>query len=161
MSIIHEMSAKTRSSHDAAVVVAIIVVAAATAVTCLHININSEVQTMMKKNLLALLQTKIETQLKLGQSTSLGSSSASLYSSSSAWYLFLQSIWWQILLIHYSTQHILFSSQWISNYFYFSLRRWSFSLWWAFIALRASIFALRRKIAMDSLSNLYFCKYPL
>ena len=38
----------TRSSHNAAVVVAIIVVAAAAAVTCLHININSEVQRRMK-----------------------------------------------------------------------------------------------------------------
>ena len=38
----------TRSSHNAAVVVTIIVVAAAAAVTCLHININSEVQRRMK-----------------------------------------------------------------------------------------------------------------
>ena len=75
----------TRSSHNAAVVVTIIVVAATTAVTCLHININSEVQRRMKNfGLLALLQTKIETHLKLGQPTSLGSSRASLYSSSSA-----------------------------------------------------------------------------
>ena len=60
------MSAKTRSSHDAAVVVAIIVVAAATAVTCLHININSEVQTMMKKNPFGFTTNKNKNTIEVG-----------------------------------------------------------------------------------------------
>ena len=60
------MSGKTRSSHNAAVVVTIIVVAAAAAVTCLHININSEVQTMMEKKPFGFTTNKNRNTIEVG-----------------------------------------------------------------------------------------------
>ena len=55
------------ASHDAAVVVAIIVVAAAAAVTCLHIEINSEVQTMMQiSNTFDFTTNKNRNRIKVG-----------------------------------------------------------------------------------------------
>ena len=57
----------TRSSHNAAVVVTIIVVAAAAAVTCLHIEINSEVQTMMQiSNTFGFTTNKNRNRIKVG-----------------------------------------------------------------------------------------------